>query len=80
MGPQKVIPKPNYVCKTAKVIPNWTRLIPTLKTRNGSEMVCKMDNITHATLTGVYVHCFYILYTDILQGNLEVVLNSMRVN
>ena len=24
----KVIPKPNHVCKTAKLIPKWAKLIP----------------------------------------------------
>ena len=46
-----MISDPNYVCKTAKVIPNWTKMIPTLKIRNGSELVCKIDNITLVTLT-----------------------------
>ena len=30
----KVIPKPNYVCKTAKLIPNWGKTDPDLKIRN----------------------------------------------
>ena len=37
----KVIPKPNYVYRTAKVNPKQAEQIPTLKVRNLFRPVCK---------------------------------------
>ena len=41
--------------KRQRFIPNFSKLIPVLKTRNGSELVCEKDNITLVTLTGVFI-------------------------
>ena len=48
----------------AKVVPNWTKLIPTLETRNGSELLCKINNIDLLTLTGVFIvsTCFTLVF------------------
>ena len=55
----KVIPNPNYVCKTAKLIPKMGKTDPDLKTRNSSRLVCKIDNITVMILTTVFIILSY---------------------
>ena len=55
----KVIPKPNYVCKTAKLIPKIGKTDPDLKIRNSSRLVCKINNITVMILTSVFIILSY---------------------
>ena len=57
-----MIPKPDYVCKTVKVIPEGAK-----QTRNYSELVFKMDNISVIKVTRVAIVSMYVTLTEILK-------------
>ena len=57
-----MIPKPDNVCKTVKVIPEGTK-----QTRNYSELVFKMDNISVIKATRVVIVSMYVTLTEILK-------------
>ena len=57
-----MIPKPDYVCKTVKMIPEGAK-----QTRNYPELVCRMDNIAVIKVTQVVTVSIYVTLTEILK-------------
>ena len=57
-----MIPKPDYVCKTVKFIPEGAK-----QTMNYSELVCKMDIISVIKVTRVVIFSMYMRLTEILK-------------
>ena len=57
-----MIPKPDYVCKQVKMIPQLAK-----QTRNYSELVRKMDNTSVIKVTRVVIVSIYVTLNEILK-------------
>ena len=67
-----MILKPNYACKTVKVI--------TKQTRNHSELVCKMDNISIIKVNRVVIISMYVTFTETLKSSYNLYNNTLTAS